>query len=433
MQKQNSLRPFITLAFIYFIIVGFITTINGQLQAPLKTAFLSDAGFLKNTFATLISFFFFLGYLITSPIGGRWLNKFGYKKTLVRALFFMVLGLAMFFVSSLFSVNFKSAILHIGDISIPYGYFIFLLGSYLAGSSAALTQVVVNPYIAGYEIKGTQAVQRMNIVCGIASFGTSIAPFFVTILMFSGRAIDSVEVKQLIAPFLVLTALVAIVTIWTMKLPIPDLKDTRQADDTPKQSIWTFRHFTLGVVAIFFYVGAEVCIGANINLYAQEMQDSISFFGSKELIIGGYNLGIPALLATIYWSSIMIGRAVSSTMSKISPRVQLVASTSLAMIFLALAISLNNIWLIALVGLFHSVMWGCIFTLAVDGLKEYTAKASGIFMCGVFGGAVFPLLQGAFADIIGEWRWTWSIVIFCEALILLYALKGSYPSEKAMS
>ncbi|MFI3291437.1 MAG: MFS transporter [Opitutales bacterium] len=431
MQEKNSLKPFVILAFIYFLIVGFITTINGQLQAPLRTAFLGDAGFLKNTFATLISFFFFLGYLISSPIGGKWLNKYAYKRTLIRALIFMIFGLLMFFLSALFSVSFKDAILQVGEIAIPYGYFIFLVGSYLAGSSAAVTQVVVNPYIAGYDLAGTQPVQRMNIVCGIASFGTTIAPFFITIVIFAGRTMDSVDVNQLLTPFFVLMLLVVAVTLLTMRMPIPDLAHTRQSSqNAPKESIWSFRHFKLGVIAIFFYVGAEVCIGANINLYAHELQGTLSFFGYNDLVIGGYNLGMPALIATIYWGSIMIGRMISSTLSSVRPRVQLVASTLLAVLFLSLAIIFNNIWLIALVGLFHSVMWSCVFTLSVEGLKEYTAKASGIFMCGVFGGAVFPVFQGIFADVIGSWRWTWTIAIFCEIVILLYALKGSYPKKK---
>jgi FHS family L-fucose permease-like MFS transporter len=70
-------------------------------------------------------------------------------------------------------------------------------------------------------------------------------------------------------------------------------------------------------------------------------------------------------------------------------------------------------------------MWGCIFTLSTNGLKEYTSKASGIFMMGVFGGAVFPVLQGVMSDFMGSWRWTWFIVVVCELIILYYALYGS--------
>jgi len=142
-------------------------------------------------------------------------------------------------------------------------------------------------------------------------------------------------------------------------------------------------------------------------------------------MIGELDLGIPAMLATIYWGGMMVGRMISSTMNRISPRIQLTTVTLAAIVLMTVAVGSNNLWLIALLGFFQSVMWSCIFTLSVQGLEKYTAKASGIFMMGVFGGAVFPVLQGIAADLFGTWRWTWLIVIFCELVILFYALIGS--------
>lgn len=427
-RSANKLGPFVVLTFIYFI-VGFLTTVNGQCQGPLKTAFLADAGSLKNTLITLISFFFFLGYLVNSPLGGRWINRAGYKRTLLRALGVMIAGLVMFFASSWFTVTFPAAVAAIGPAHVPGGYFIFLAGSFLMGTAAALSQVVINPYVAAYDLPGTQAVQRMNIVCAVNSFGTMIAPFFVTTLIFGGRAVEEVDVRQLMIPFMLLTAFVVITTLATMRLHIPDLENTRAAEgERLDRSIWSFRHFKLGVVAIFFYVGAEVAVGTNINLHALEMignGDALSFFGRKHLMIGDLDLGIPALLATIYWGGMMIGRMVSSTMSRISPRIQLTVTTVAATVLMVIAIFTGNLWLMAFVGLFQSVMWSCIFTLAVKGLDKYTAKASGIFMMGVFGGAVFPVLQGVAADLLGSWRWTWIIVIICELVMLFYAQAGS--------
>ena len=89
----------------------------------------------------------------------------------------------------------------------------------------------------------------------------------------------------------------------------------------------------------------------------------------------------------------------------------------------------DNLWILISAGLCHSVMWGCIFTLAVKGLGEYTSKASGIFMTGVFGGAVIPLLQGVLADTLGSWQWTWSLTMVCELIMLAYALWGCQVQE----
>ena len=90
----------------------------------------------------------------------------------------------------------------------------------------------------------------------------------------------------------------------------------------------------------------------------------------------------------------MIGRMVSAGLKNVAPRPMLITVTVAAIVLMAISMLTENLWLMAAVGLFHSVMWSCIFTLAVDGLKEYTSKASGVFMMGVFGGAVFPVLRG---------------------------------------
>ena len=427
MQKRNGLGPFVVLTFIYFI-VGFLTTVNGQFQGPLKIAFLSHADELRNTLTTLISFFFFLGYLLNSSLGGKWINQHGYKITLLRALCVMVAGLLTYSLSSWVVVHYGDAHLSIMGDQVPYGYFIFLLGSFLMGTSAALLQVVINPYVAAYDLPGTQPVQRMNIVCAINSFGTTIAPFFVTGVIFAGVALDSVTADQLMVPFLLIALCIVVTTIVTSRLSLPDIEGTRaEGDEKLERSVWSFRHLTLGVVAIFFYVGTEVSIGVNVNLHAMELIDAghgLSFFGKDHLILWGLDLGIPALLATLYWGGFMVGRMTFSFFDSISPRKLLAVTTIIAAAQIVVAMVTNNLWILVSVGLCHSVMWSCIFTLSIKGLKKYTSKASGVFMMGVFGGAVFPVLQGVFADAVGSWQWTWIIALVCELVMLYYALWG---------
>ena len=149
-------------------------------------------------------------------------------------------------------------------------------------------------------------------------------------------------------------------------------------------------------------------------------------------MLWGYDLGIPALLATLYWGGLMVGRIISSMITNISPRIQLTVTTVLATVFAVVGILTHNLWVLVAIGLFHSVMWGCIFTLAIKGLKKYTSKASGVFMMGVFGGAVFPVIQGALADLFGSWQWTWILVIICELVMLYYALWGSRIKESEL-
>lgn len=425
--KKYSLAPFIILTFIYFI-VGFLTTVNGQFQGPLKVAFLSEVEYLRNTLVTLIPFFFFLGYLLNSTRGGRWIDQKGYKVTLLRALVIMIVGLLLYLIAALMATYVDGLGINIGEDYVPLGFIVFLLGSFFMGTSAAILQVVINPYVASYELPNTQAVQRMNIVCSINSFGTTIAPFFVSGILFAGVALSSVSATQLVIPFTIMALFIALVTLITKYLNLPDIAGTFNSNKlTESRSIWSFRHLTLGVIAIFFYVGAEVSIGVNVNLHAIELIEQgehLSFLGRSNIVLWGLDLGIPALLATLYWGGLMVGRMLSSFTNSISSRTQLIVTTISAVVLTLLAILNNNLWLLISVGLCHSVMWGAVFTLAVDGLKEYTSKASGVFMMGVFGGAVFPLIQGYLADSFGSWQWTWMLVIVCELVILYYALWG---------
>lgn len=108
-------------------------------------------------------------------------------------------------------------------------------------------------------------------------------------------------------------------------------------------------------------------------------------------------------------------------------------TTILATTLTLISILTDNLWFLVSVGLCHSVMWGCIFTLSVKGLNKYTSKAAGVFMMGVFGGAFFPVLQGYFADMLGSWRWTWMIIVVCELVMLYYAQFGSRIKEEAIA
>lgn len=413
----KSAGPFLLLTFIYFI-VGFLTTVNGQCQGPLKIAFLSEVTDTKNSLATLISFAFFLGYLLNSSKTGRMLDKICYKQTLVRSMVVMVFGLAFYLASALIAEYWGGKGMHIGSDFVPFGYFVFLFGSYLMGTSAAMLQVVINPYVAAYPLPGTQPVQRMNFTCAINSIGTTVAPFFVTGVMFAGVSLDSVSADQLTVPFLVMMLVIALTTWSTSKAKLPDIEGTRETDSKPKRSIWSFRHLKYGVFTIFCYVGTEVGIGNNMNLHAMDL-------ATQGIAVS------PALLATLYWGGFLVGRMVSSGLKNVAPRPMLLTVTVAAIALMTVSMFTENLWLMAAVGLFHSVMWSCIFTLSVDGLKEYTSKASGIFMMGVFGGAVFPVIQGLIADYVGSWQYTWLVPLACEFVILWYGLIGYRNVEKA--
>lgn len=413
-KKTNYLGPFLTLVFLFFV-VGFLTTANTQFQAPLKEAFLANAGRFQNTFATLITFSWFLAYPLAGPVGSRWVNRHGYKGTLLRGIAVMLLGLFLFFASSWYTVRFEGSAFRIGQAVIPVGFVIFLLGSFIVGASATILQVVINPYLTACDVPGTQSVQRLAVGGTANSVGTTLAPYFVTGVVFGGLSMDKIHISQLQVPFLALLGVMLVVMLLLGRLSLPDIDGTRNdTSEKLEKSVWSFSHLTLGVVAIFFYVGVEVCIGANINMYAIDK-----------------GLASPALLATLYWGGMLIGRAVGSSLSKISPRTQLTVTTIAASVLVILAVAIDNPWILAAVGLFHSIMWGAIFTLSVARLGKYTSAASGVFMIGVVGGAILPLLQGTLADTLGGWRLSWLLVLFGESMMLLYARIGSRIKQTA--
>lgn len=409
--QKNYLGPFITMVFLFFI-VGFLTTANTQFQGPLKAAFLSDAGDFKNTMATLITFSWFLAYPVFGNVGARFVNTQGYKGTLIRGLMLMIGGIILLFASSLITEQMPNLMMEFDGGFVHVGFFVFLLGSFVVGGSATVLQVVINPYLTACHVRGTQSVQRMAIGGTSNSIGTTLAPYFVSGIVFGGLSMSEVNVSQLMIPFIALALVLVLVTLVLMRLELPDLSNTHTVEgEYLERSVWSFRHLTLGVVAIFFYVGCEVCIGGNINLYV--------------LSDGGGDMATATWMATLYWGGLLVGRLMGSCFSKISPRTQLTFTTVMASILVLVGMITNNPWVLVGVGLFHSIMWGAIFTLAVAHLGKYTSVASGVFMIGVIGGAILPLVQGMMADVMGEWRWSWSLVLVGEIMMLIYARLGS--------
>lgn len=118
-----------------------------------------------------------MAYPLTGGIGSAWVTKYGYKHTLIQALFILIIGLGIFWLSSVYTVKFPDSHFLIASAVIPWGYVIFLLGSYVVGAAATILQVVINPYLTACDVKNTQPVQRLNIGGSANSVGTTLAPF----------------------------------------------------------------------------------------------------------------------------------------------------------------------------------------------------------------------------------------------------------------
>lgn len=412
-QTQSYLVPFIIMV-VLMALVGLITNLNGQFQAPMQAAFLQKSGSLTNALTTLITFAFFLGYLAMGIPSAKCIEKKGYKNTLITGLFGLIAAFGLYELSayvfeSVDLVKFQAAT-DPNVVIIPVAYYIFLLAGFVAGSAMTFLQAVLNPYIVACDVKGTTGVTRQSIAGTANSTMATIAPILVASVIFAGKSGLDIALSSLYIPFLVLIVLVGGLIAALSKLHLPAIASTEKKEgEVLEKSVWSFSHLALGVVAIFMYVGVEVCVGNNINLYGQSL---------------GFEPSEAALMATIYWGLMLVGRLCGSFLSGISASKQLLITSLGAGILVLGGMILNNPYLLVGAGLFHSVMWGAIFSLAIDKLGKYTSAGSGALMMGIVGGAILPFAQGILADSLGGWQFTWIIVVIGEAYLLYYALVG---------
>lgn len=406
-------------------LVGLITNLNQQFQGPMQAAYLLMGGSITNILTTALTFSFFLAYLIMGTPSAKYIENNGYKKTLTLGLIILIGAFGLYELSAYvfeavdaakFSpmieqaraegANFK----YDGTPVIPIAYWIFLLAAFVAGSAMTFLQAVINPYIAACDVKGTTPVTRSSIAGTGNSSMTTIGPLLVAFLIFGGKSGLDISLTSLYIPFLVLIVLVGIIIAALGKVELPTIASTEKKEgEILEKSVWSFSHLTLGVVGIFVYVGVEVAVGANINLYAKDL---------------GFDTNTAATMASLYWGGMLVGRLCGSFLSKISANTQLAVTSIGAGVLVTAGMLTNNPWIFVGAGLFHSIMWGAIFALAIDKLGKYTSAGSGALMMGVVGGAILPLLQGVLADALGTWQWTWLIVIVGEVYLLYYALVG---------
>ena len=401
---------------------GLITSLNQQFQSPMKAAFLLMGGGMKNILTSCITFSFFLAFLIMGAPSAKYIENNGYKKSLITGLIILMGAFGIYELSAYIfetvdmatfapvieQAKAQEAFEYTGPMVIPTAYYVFLLAAFVAGSALTFLQAVLNPYIAACNVNGTTPVTRGSIAGSGNSTMTTIGPLLVAHVIFAGKSGLDIELSSLYLPFLVLIVLVGILIAALTQVNLPAIAGAEKKEgEVLEKSVWSFSHLALGVVAIFMYVGVEVAVGNNINLYAKSLD-------YKD----------PALLAAIYWGLMLVGRLCGSFLSGISAQMQLTATSVLAGLCVLVGMLTNNPYILIGAGLFHSIMWGAIFALAIDKLGKYTSAGSGALMMGVVGGAVLPLVQGVLADVLGSWQWTWALVVAAEAYLLFYALSG---------
>lgn len=409
MATKNSNLPAIVMMFALFFMIAFVTNLAGSMGVIVTNQFgaskaLSQLGSLAN----------FIAYACMGIPAGLILKRKGYKFTSLAAVTVGLTGVGIQFLS--------------GYVE---SFGVYVLGAFIAGFSMCMLNIVVNPMLNTLGGGGNRGNQLIQWGGSCNSIGGTIAPVFVGWLV--GGSIADASVAKAAPVMIIAMAIFAIafVVILFTNIPEPHLetaeeREARLSGRLAKDvhSPLSFRHFVLGAIAIFFYVGIEVGIPNTANVYFSE----IAWIG-------------PALTGTMigaYWFCMLIGRIVGGTIGgKVSSKAMLSVTSSAAILFLLCLIFVPEtakislagkeiplgLVFVILCGLCTSIMWGSIFNLATEGLGKYTAAASGIFMTLVCGGGIIPFLQNLLADKVGSINSYW-LIIACLLFLVFYALKG---------
>lgn len=422
MTQQKKQWGAIIIMIALFAMIAFVTNLCSPMAIIVKNQFGAS-----DILAQVGNYGNFIAYLVMGIPSGMLIKKFGYKKTAMLALVVGIVGILVQWMSGWDSIQ---------------SFGVYLIGAFIAGFCMCMLNTVVNPMLntlGGGGNKGNQLIQLGGV------FNSSAA---VAVYIIMGALIGDATKAKISDATPALFIALAVFVVGLIVLMFSKIEEPVQTTETvkasnDKYSAFSFRHFKLGILAIFLYMGIEVGTPTYILQYLTSSPDSATpGLGMDATIVG--------LIVAVYWLMMLVGRFVGSAIGdKISSRAMITTVSTLSLLLVAFGMfaptdvmvnvpgidwaNLNLIWAevpigifaFLLVGLCTSVMWGGIFNMAVEGLGKYTSIASGAFMTMVFGCAVMVAIQAWVADATGSYLTSYIVVLFCAAYILYYALAGS--------
>ena len=422
-QKQNSSVPAIIVCILLFGMISFVTNLASPMGDILKNQFQ-----VANWMGTLGVLCNFIAYAVMGIPAGNILQKKGYKFTALSAVGVGFTGVGIQTIAGLLSGN------------LAFG--VYLLGAFVAGFSMCMLNIVVNPLLnklGGGGNRGNQLVQ----VGGSFNSLMGTAVIFLT-GVFVPSIVDA-KISQVFPLMGIALAIFAVAFVVILLTKIPENPAVEaKAEEKSQYGPMSFRHFVLGAVAIFIYVGVEVGIPNVLQKWLQN---------------GGLNVesGAEAIAGTVtatYWLLMLVGRLIGAALgAKVSAKSMLTAVSAVGLVLVLGAMFLNpattvnlpvfqgtagfgwasvpvNAALLVLCGLCTSVMWGGIFNLAVEGLGKFTEKGAGIFMAMVCGGGILPFVQNLVVDLANNYLVSYWVIVAGLAFLLYYALVGSKNVNK---
>ncbi len=425
--KQGFKKAFVVITSLFFM-WGLITVLVDSLIPRLKEIFE-----INNFEAVLVQFAFFGAYGLLSIPAGNILHRIGYKRGMMLGLGVMGFGCLLFY---------PAASLRLFPL--------FLLGYFILAAGMVLLQVAANPYVTVLgDPKG--ASSRLNLSQAFNSLGTAIAPALGAIFILSDNIKTSEEIKLLDdaakeiyyageasavqMPFIVLAVALFVLAVIVLMAKLPQIL----GNAVKSNYVRALKHprLSLGAIGIFLYVGAEVAIGSFLVNYFLDMDlaETIKSNGFLNNVISNIhhmhlsnvdNKGIVGTFVILYWSGAMVGRFIGSYLTKVyKPQIMLGLFAMLAILCVVVSMStigMIALWSILAVGLFNSIMFPTIFSLAIEDLGELKPQGSGILCTAIVGGAFVPLLFG-YLSVISGFKLAFISVIICYVYIFFYSKK----------
>lgn len=395
-KKNNYLFPLIVMASLFFLI-GFITTMNNSLINYLKDAFS-----LNEVEKQLPNTFFYGAYIFSIPVGYL-LNRIGYKNGIITSLGLISLG---FF-------------LCIPGVAL--GYYGFLSAISVFAIGIVILQVAANPYVNALGSSET-AASRLTLTNALNSVATVIAPLFVSMLIVSANTGGGADPKSVQGPFAGIGIVTLVIVIIMFFLRLPEIKEPQTVEEVAKKiktSAFKYPHMWLGSLAIFFYMGVEIGIPSFFADYSAKL--GFDFDGEMRTKMLAY-----------YWAGLMVGRVAGIFILRKYTATRILSFNAVAgavMLLLSLVLGgMGMSWLGLILflgtGLMHSIMWPCIYNLALEDLGAHSKVGSGVIATSVIGAALLPIMMGGIQKGIGL-----VVAISClfvyYAYITFFAVKGS--------
>lgn len=400
-----------------FAMIAFVTNLCSPMAVIVKNQF--GGSELQSQIGNYANF---VAYLLMGIPSGMLIVKYGYKKTAIMALVVGIVGMLL----ELLSGSMESM-------------WVYLAGAFISGFCMCMLNTVVNPLLnvlGGGGNSGNQLIQ----IGGAFNSGAAVAVYIIL-----GALIGEVTPETAItdaAPAMFIALAIFLLALFVLFLT--KIEEPKQ--EPVKAELFAgalkFRHFALGMLAIFLYMSVEV--GTPTYMIKYLIDDA------------GVAAGTASLIAAVYWFAMFIGRSVGGSIGgKVSSRAMVGTTAAVAVALIAFGMfapetmttnvpgvdwaNLSITWTAVpvgvaafiCVGFCTSVMWGGIFNMATEGLGKYTAAASGLFMTMVFGCAVMVAVQAYVVDLTGSYLTSYCIPLICAAYILFYALIGSKVAKRA--